>query len=210
MSYSKDKTVLGGPGRLIRFSFAEVLKPTHNDEKDKDEYSVMFLIPKSDKETLNAINRAVEAFKKEVYGNKIPGNLFNPLQDGDEYYSSTTGEQDKNRLGCYYMSAKTCFPPQVKKLVGKKMVDAKTEDDFYSGCYGIASVNFFDWANMGKRGISAGLSSVCKIKDGERLGGSRADAEKEFAALNFDEFAADQDDFDEADTLEIDDDDLPF
>lgn len=209
MSNTANKIVIGGPGRLIRFSFAEVLKPTHNDDNDRDEYSVMLLIPKSDKQSLRIIRNEIEKFKEDIYGKNAPRNLQLPLKDGDEYYSSNTGEQDKNRLGCYYMTSKTLFAPDVKKLVAGKLVDAKDENDFYSGCYGIASVNFYNYDTKGKKGISCGLSSVCKIKDGERLGGGRADAEKEFSEFNLSDFDVDQDDYDE-EAIDIETDDLPF
>lgn len=207
MSYTANKIVIGGPGRLIRFSFAQVLKPAHNDDNDRDEYSVMLLIPKTDKESIRRINNEIQKCKEEWYGKNVPRNLHTPLQDGDEYFSSVTGEPDKNRLGCYYMTAKTQFPPDVKKLVAGKKIDAQTEDDFYSGCWGIASVNFYNYDNKGKKGISAGLSSLMKIKDGERLGGGRADADKEFAEFDMSDFDADQDDYND---IDIDTDDLPF
>lgn len=210
MSSTDKNIVVGGPGRLVRFSFAEVLKPRHNEDSDRDEYSVMLLIPKTDKKTLQAIRKEVDRFKAEIYGKNVPRNFTDPLKDGDEYYSSNTGEQDRNRLGCYYLTAKTLFPPDVRKLVAGKKVKAETDDDFYSGCYGIASINFYNYDNKGKKGISAGLSSCMKIKDGKRLGGGVADADKDYADMDMSEFEADQDDYDDCGSLEIDSDGLPF
>ena len=201
-----DKNVIvGGPGRLARFKFAEVLAPKHNDDNGRDEYSVMLLIPKEDKKTLQTIRREIERFKSEIYGANVPHNYNDPLKDGDEYYSSTTGDQDPDRLGHYYMTAKTLFHPDVRKLVAGKKVKAETDDDFYSGCYGIAAVNFYNYNNKGKKGISAGLSSLLKIKDGKRIGGGKADADKDFGDMDLSEFDADQDDY-----VDISDDDLPF
>lgn len=209
MSSTDKNIVVGGPGRLVRFSFAEVLKPRFNKDSGHDEYSVMLLIPKTDKQTLRIIRKEIDKFKTELYGNNVPFNYNDPLKDGDEYRSSNTGEQDRNRLGCYYMTAKTLFPPDIRKLVAGKKVKAETDDDFYSGCYGIAGINFYDYNNKGKKGISAGLSSCMKIKDGKRLGGGVADADKDYADMDMSAFEADQDDY-EDDDLDINSDDLPF
>lgn len=212
MSSTNKNIVIGGPGRLIRFSFAHVLEPEKNKLSGKEEYSVMLLIPKTDKKSVQIIKAELKRFMAEIYGKNPPRNLELPLKDGDDYYSSNTGEQDKNRFGCYYLTARTQFPPEVKKLVARKLLDAKGEDDFYSGCYGIAAINFYNYDTMGKKGISAGLSSVCKIKDGERLGGGKPDAEKDFSEFDFADFDADQDSFEEEDVdgLDIDSDELPF
>lgn len=209
MASTDKKIVLGGPGRLVRFCYESVLKPSHNKESGRDEYSVMILIPKSDRKTLRTIRDEIDRFKDEIYGTKVPFNYNDPLKDGDEYRSSNTGEPDKNRLDHFYITAKSLFPPDVRKLVAGKRVKAETEDDFYSGCYGIAAVNFYNYDNKGKKGISAGLSSCMKIKDGKRLGGGVSDADKDYADLDMSAFEADQDNFDE-DVLDVDGDDLPF
>lgn len=212
MSSTDKNLVVGGPGHLIRFNFAEVLKPRLNKDSGREEYSVMLLIPKSDKQTVKAIRGEIDTFKAEIYGKKVPFNYIDPLKDGDEYRSSNTGEADRNRLGHYYITAKTLFPPDVRKLVAGKKIKAETDEDFYSGCYGIAAINFYNYDNKGKKGISAGLSSCMKIKDGKRLGGGVADADKDYDGMDMSAFEADQDDYeeDDYDEIEIDDDELPF
>ena len=52
--------------------------------------------------------------------------------------------------------------------------------EFYSGCYGRASINFFAYNNSGNKGISAGLNNLQKLEDGESLGGITS-AEQDFA-----------------------------
>lgn len=54
--------------------------------------------------------------------------------------------------------------------------------DFYSGCYGRASINFFAFSVSGNKGVGVGLLACKKVKDGEALGGSYTETE---AAADF-------------------------
>lgn len=209
MAKTKDPITVGGPGHLVCFSYADVLEPKHNDETGLDDYGVLILIPKTDQKTYLTVRKEIDRFKTKLYGDNAPFGFIDPLKDGDEYRSQNTGKPDPVRAGCYYISAKTHYPPDVRKLVARKMLKAETKDDFYSGCYGIAAINFYNFDKKGKKGISAGLSSCMKIKDGERLDGSTGDADKDYSNIDLSAFDADQDSFDE-DVLDVDSDDLPF
>jgi hypothetical protein len=51
-------------------------------------------------------------------------------------------------------------------------------EDFYSGCWGAVTLNFFPYDSKGNKGVGAGLNNVIKTRDDERLsGGSSADAD---------------------------------
>lgn len=52
--------------------------------------------------------------------------------------------------------------------------------EFYSGCYGRASINFFAFNNSGNKGVSAALNNLQKLEEGEPLG-SIVSAERDFA-----------------------------
>ena len=65
------------------------------------------------------------------------------------------------------------------------------EDEFYSGCYGRASLNFFPYNASGNKGVAAGLNNLQKIKDGDPLSG-RQSAEADFD----DDFGVEDDDVD--------------
>ena len=65
----------------VRFSYVHVFKPWAGAEGQEPKYSVCVLIPKSDKKTLAAIEKAIEAAKeegKEKWGGKIPTKLNLP------------------------------------------------------------------------------------------------------------------------------------
>jgi hypothetical protein len=54
-------------------------------------------------------------------------------------------------------------------------------DEFYSGCYGRAAIEFFPYNMEGSKGIACGLGNVQKLEDGERLGGGGVSAAVDFA-----------------------------
>ncbi len=76
--------VITGKGRL---SYAYVWEPRMQDGQDA-KYSTSFLIPKSDKITIEKIRAAIEAAKEigksKKWGGKVPISLKLPLRDGDE------------------------------------------------------------------------------------------------------------------------------
>lgn len=192
MANNKTEKMVTG---LVRFSFCNVLTPRQNDNGD-DEYSCMLLIPKDDKKTISKIRKMVDALKKDYWGNKVPPKYKGPLRDGDDYVNEETGEQDPNRLGHYYINVKSKFKPDVVDKHKEKITD---ESDFFSGCYGLASINFYVYDTKQNKGISAGLSSIMKIKNGEPLGGASS-AEADFKDIDLSVYDDDDDDnYDEYD-----------
>ncbi|MGL4568163.1 MAG: DUF2815 family protein, partial [Fusobacteriaceae bacterium] len=159
----------------VRFSYAHVFEPNAMEGNDP-KYSVSVIIPKSDKATLDKIEKAVEEAKeagKAKWGGKIPATLKLPLRDGD-----TERPDDEVYAGSYFLNASS---PNRPGLVDKDMNDIISKEEFYSGCYGRASINFYAFAVSGSRGIAAGLNNLQKLEDGERLSGG-ASAQDDFGS----------------------------
>lgn len=158
----------------VRFSYAHVFRPSAvNDGEDK-KYSVSLIIPKSDKKTVAAIEAAIEAAReqgKAKWGGKIPKKLYLPLRDGD-----VEKEEDEAYENAYFVNASSKTKPG---LIDKFKREIEDEDEFYSGCWGRASINFYPFDAKGNRGVAAGLNNLMKLEDGEPLGG-RASAESDF------------------------------
>lgn len=159
----------------VRFSYLNVFEPKSINGSDP-KYSVSLIIPKSDKKTVAAIERAVELAKetgKQKWGGRIPANLKMPLRDGDE-----ERPEDDAYANAYFINANCATKP------GLVYSDAKTpitdEMDLYSGCYGRASITLYPFNASGNRGIACGLNNLMKLEDGESLGG-RVSAEIDFA-----------------------------
>jgi len=164
----------------VRFSYAHVFEPVEDDKGNK-KYSVSLVIPKSDKRTIKAIENAIEAAKKEgasaKFGGKIPAMLKLPLRDGDE-----ERPDDEVYRNSYFVNATASekFRPGLIYQNGQPIIDTT---DFYSGCYGHASVSFYAFNTSGNKGIACGLNNIMKTRDGEPLSGTRAKAEDDFSEL---------------------------
>lgn len=168
----------------VRASFVHIFEP-QSVNGSEPKYSCSFIIPKSDTETVHAIQAAIEQAKQEgvaKFGGKIPPNLKLPLRDGD-----IDRPDDAAYADSYFINANSKEKPGV---VDRRRLPVTDPLELYSGCYVRASVNFFPFNTNGNRGIAAGLGNIQKWADGEPLNG-RARAEDEFGALD----AEDDDDF---------------
>ena len=94
----------------VRLSYAHIWEPASINGSD-EKYSVSLIIPKSDKKTVNAINKAVEQAKedgKAKFGGKIPPNLKLPLRDGD-----IERPDDEAYADSYFINANSKEKPQI-------------------------------------------------------------------------------------------------
>ena len=157
----------------VRFSYANVFEPKSvNGSNPK--YSVSLIIPKSDQQTLEKIHAAIETVKKEgahKWGGKVPANLKLPLRDGD-----TDRADDEAYANSYFINVSSTTKPGI---VDQDLNPIMDQSEFYSGCYGRASINFFAYNTNGNKGVSAALQNLQKLEDGEPLGG-KAKAEDDF------------------------------
>lgn len=148
---------------LVRFSYVNVFEPySYKDQRAK--YSVHLIIQKNDKITINKINYAVnsviEENKNSMFGGKTNG-LRLPIRDGSE-------KEDEAYEGNLFVVAKSLYKPQIVDAQLNEILD---RNEFYSGCYGKASLIFFTYNEMGNRGVACGLQNLQKLKDGKRLDG---------------------------------------
>ncbi len=164
-----------------RISFAHLYEPKSINDSDP-KYSVSCLIDKSDTETIDRIQKAIEAAREDgrtrKWGGKIPPNLKLPLRDGD-----IDRPDDESYVGCFFVNATSKDKPQV---VDRKVQRIEDPMMVYSGCYCNVTVNFYPFNASGNRGIAAGLGNVQFIRDGEHLAG-RASASSDFDALEEDD-----------------------
>ena len=164
----------------VRFSYVHVFEPHAVEEGQEPKYSVSILIPKSDKQTLSKIEKAIEAAKQQglsLWGGKIPPNLKLPLRDGDE-----DRPDDPAYRGHYFINATSKMKPGVVDANLNPIIDST---EFYSGCYGRASINFYPFNKAGNKGIAAGLNNLQKLADGDFLGG-RSRPEDDFEPVGDD------------------------
>ena len=159
----------------VRFCFCHVFEPSamEGQPEESAKYSVCVIIPKSDTQTIEKIKKAIEAAKTvgksklADKNGKIPSTIKLPLRDGDEERSD-----DPAYEGMMFVNANSTRKPSI---VDKDLNPIMSQEEFYSGCYGRASINFYAF-NVQSKGIAAGLNNLQKLEDGEMLtGGSTAD-----------------------------------
>lgn len=171
----KESKVIFGPCRL---SYTHVFNRYNPDGDQADgKYMTNVLIPKDEKETIEAINKAIAEAKKQAivskWGGKEPKKLDMPLRDGDE-------KDDENYEGRLFVNAKSNTRPGI---VDRKKVPIVDEEEVYSGVWAIVSVTFFGYDKNGNKGVACGLNNIMKFKDDEHFGG-RVSAESDFGNVD--------------------------
>ena len=169
MSEKNVLKVVTGP--KCRMSYANVWEAKAMQGQEA-KFSVAILVPKSDKVTVQKIKDAIAAARaqgKEKFGKGWDTNALGlPLHDGDE-----EKPDDPAYAGHFYFNASSKSRPQIVDADINPIMD---QDEFYSGCYARASVNFYAYNNV-KKGVGVGLNNLMKTADGERLGGGSTAAE---------------------------------
>lgn len=176
----KDNKVVFGPCRLSYTHLFSKYAPEGDPANGK--FMTNVLIPKDEKETIAAIQQAIEAGKKSAivskWGGKEPKKLDLPLRDGD-----VDKEDDEVYEDHYFVNAKSKTRPGIVNRSKEPITD---EDEMYSGVWAILSVTFYAYEVSGNRGVACGLNNVMKYKDGEMLGG-RASADSDFGDLDMED-----------------------
>lgn len=168
-------TVITGVGRG---SYVSVFEPRLNELSGKEEFSMSFLIPKSDTKTISALNAAAKAAADARWPDpKKRPPLRNPLRDGD---TDPTKAGDPAYAGHFWINVKTKNRPGVVNSDLQAVIDPR---DFVSGDYCRISVNAYAYDQKGNRGVSFGLNNVQVVRKGEPLSGSSSRAEDEFSVF---------------------------
>lgn len=173
----------------VRLSFVHIFEKYSSGAGDP-KYSVVILIPKSDKATMRKLRAAqqaaLEAGKSSKFNGSIPKVWHSTLRDGDE-------EMDLEKFPEYedhfFMNVSASTKPGV---VDRNLNEILDSSEVYSGCFARVSINAFAYNTQGNKGVSFGLNHVQKLRDGDHLGG-RSRAEDDFDALD--------DDYDDEDLL---------
>lgn len=181
MSNNNPTFVVTGKARL---SYVHLFQPYAHQPGQEPKYSTTILIPKSDVATKQKIDAAIHAATEQgvmkTWNGARPPMLAIPVYDGDGVRPNgdAFGPECK---GHWVFTASSKQPPQIVDY-NTGLSPIINQSDVYSGMYAFVSINFYPYANSGKRGIGCGLNNVCKVADGEPLGG-RTNAADDFAGL---------------------------
>ena len=154
----------------VRLSYANLFEARSSEEGQEAKYSVSLLIPKKDKATVEAIQKAIaEVIRTEKdakFGGKEKG-LKLPLRDGD------TERDGEEYAGHWFLNASSKTKPLILDEDKNPVLDAR---EVYSGCFARASINLYGFNAKGNKGVGAGLNAIQKLEDGEPLGSTYTEA----------------------------------
>jgi len=149
----------------VRLTFVHINAPNPKlSGPTGSKYTLCALVPKSDAEGVKKLRDYIDLlidFHKATWGGRIPDDLNNPLKDGD--IERTKYSEYANH---YYFNCGTKFKPTVYNHERIQILDPT---QIYSGMYARLCVAGFAYSHSGKHGVSLGLESVQKTRDGEHL-----------------------------------------
>jgi hypothetical protein len=136
---------------VVRLSYANIWEPKAPLNGGDARYSCSLIIPKSDTETVDAINRAIDCAIQEgagKFGGKIPNraSLKLPLRDGD------VEREDEAYKGCWFINANSKTAPQVVDRQVRPILD---RSEIYSGVYARVSISLYAFSVNGNKGWPA-------------------------------------------------------
>lgn len=194
---------------LATLSFPRIFADTAGTKDNgKTVYDIQIIIPKSDREGVKRLLRAIKEVGVAKWGDNWT-SVRNPLRDGDKEQKdltddgSTKGEKYPERLGCYFMSVRSERQPVVVAADRSAITDSR---EVYGGCKGHVSISFYPYSTSGNHGIGASLNGVQKIADGEAFGGGAPSVESMFDVLE--DESVDSDGLDDI-NLDDDEDETP-
>lgn len=171
-------------------SFPHVFESTKTkNDKGEDVYDIQIIIPKSQREDCKTLLAAIQKVGKAKWGDNWRKYRL-PLRDGDKEQNDPTddgktkGEKYPERLGCYFINARTGKPVGV---YDRSRVPITNPDDLYGGCKGKINVTFYPYSKGGNTGIGCSLNGVQKTGEGEPFGSGRPSVENMFDMLADDE-----------------------
>lgn len=171
-------------------SFPRVFKETAGKKDDgTPSYDCQILIPKTDRESVRALLLAIKKVGEAKWGDKWK-QVRTPLRDGDKEKDeltedgSTKGEKYPERLGHYFLNARSTKPVGVYDRQRSPITDP---DEVYGGMKGKINVTFYPYSSSGNHGVGAALNGVQKISNGEPFGGGKPSVESMFDMLDDDE-----------------------
>jgi hypothetical protein len=156
----EQKKILTPNGRV---SYPNLFKAKAGMDGGEEKYSIQLLFPKS--ADLSALKKAAHEAAVAKWGadkTKWP-KMRSPFKDGND----KGGADYKDMV---YIDANSKFKPAV---VDKDVNDIIDASEIYPGCYARATVVAATYDVTGNRGVKFWLQAVQKVKDGERLGGTR-------------------------------------
>lgn len=192
----KDSKVLTG---MFRVSYPHIWKPQIDKKDGRKSWSVTAVFPFKDLETAKAdpdFAKLITLFQS-TKSIKLPGQsgvrspfkLGNGLKKPEDPMSTErwcdTNPEYKDSIFIQFKSYDRPILP-----VNADMSPILDQKDFYAGCFAVASVNAFAYNRPENKGVSFGLCTLVKVREGEPLTAVHK-AEVDFAGVDLSKYQAD-------------------
>lgn len=167
----------------VRLSYVHLDKPYLNNGGEP-KYSATILVPKSDVAAKQKMDTAIAAATqraREKRGNSFPLQPKTSVHDGDGLRPSDNMPFGEECHGHWVLTASSKTQPDCRDQYKQPLLDGS---ELYSGVYAHVGVTFFGYDSGSNKGIGVGLETVMKARDGEQLGGGRANADDDFADID--------------------------
>ena len=170
---------------IVRTSYAKVWEAAP-DLSGNLKFSICLMIPKEDIKAVAEINEAIQGaitkgIEKGRFSKSAVKHLKLPLRDGDAEIAD--GKRTAEYANMFFINCSSTKAPGIVNMYAKPIME---QEDFYSGCWCRADINFFPFSSAGNKGIGVGLNNLMKVKDDDRLDG-RQTANKAFAEFTSDD-----------------------
>lgn len=170
--------------------YPELFEPKSFNNSDP-KYSCTLLIDVS--EDIKPLRDAIKMAAMKKWPGQSPDfytKLALPIRNGASKAVDENGNPDSTNFyhGRFFLSAKSKWQPRIVNIYGEYISDP---EEIYGGCVVQANLKFFAYEFMGKLGVSPGLQAICKISDGDPIGGGRVDPKQVFGAIIKDRDPAD-------------------
>lgn len=161
-----------------RVSYVRINEP-YVGKNGNEKYSLTCIIDKTDTETIDKINAAIqEAFAKGIatkWNDSAPENAYIPLKDGDK-----ERPEDAAYVGKLFLAASNSRKPD---LVDRNVNDIEDRSRVYSGCYCNVVLDMYPFKSDALAGVAAELGAIQLVSEGEQLG-ARKSAKSKFSVIN--------------------------
>lgn len=169
-------------GTLI---WARLFEAEAMEEGNDASYSCAILY--KEKDNIKAIRAGVEAAKRDQWARKAPRKLTMCLIDDDREIEDLAEEYDYIEPGDVILKLRRYEKYGAPQLWDQNVEAIESPTEMYSGCKVVADVEFFAWERKTSSGVSCRLNGLQKVREGEPLGGGKANTKDSFERVETDD-----------------------
>ncbi|MDF2882950.1 MAG: conserved phage-associated protein [Clostridiaceae bacterium] len=134
---------------LVKLAYAHIFEPYSVVEGIEPIYSTTIIIPKTDIETLKAIDATIGELKKDL---RHRGSIRTPMRNGD-----LERPGDPLYKGCYFLTANSKNKPGIVDSNVNTIIEPIDVKNCY---YAKVSFNLYGYDLKGNKGIAAALNNI--------------------------------------------------